>query len=347
MSQSIKENQKDKEPDKKRILTGDRPTGKLHLGHYIGSLQNRLDLQHEYDTFLIIADVQALTTNFEHPEKLSKDVRQVAEDYLASGIDPRETTILVQSLIPEIAELTIFYSMLISVNRLRKNPTIKSEASQYGYKDMSYGFLGYPVSQAADITFCKANLVPVGEDQIPHIELTRKIVRKFNQMYEPVFPEPEAMVSDFPRLVGLDGENKMSKSLDNAIYLSDSEEDVKSKINDAVTDPERIRIDDPGHPEVCTVFAYHKAFNENEVKEIENSCKKGEIGCVECKQKVSKAINNILEPIREKRVEYENHPERIDDILLNGTEAARNTARETICQVREAMKLDYFTGLNT
>ncbi|EDV18614.1 hypothetical protein TRIADDRAFT_34916, partial [Trichoplax adhaerens] len=218
------------EKKKKRILTGDRPTGKLHLGHYVGSLQNRVRLQKEYDTFLIIADVQALTTNFETPEKLSRDVRQVATDYLAVGIDPEVTTIFVQSMVPEIAELTVFYSMIVTVNQLRHNPTIKSEAAQYGYNDMTYGFLGYPVSQAADITFCKANLVPVGEDQLPHIEQTRRIVRKFNNLYAPVFPEPEALVSDIPRLVGLDGKSKMSKSLDNAIYLSDSEEEVNRKV---------------------------------------------------------------------------------------------------------------------
>ena len=326
----------------KRILTGDRPTGKLHLGHYVGSLQNRIELQHEYDTFLIIADVQALTTNFEQPEKLSEDVRQVAKDYLSCGIDPDKTTILVQSLIPEIAELTIYYSMLVSVNQLKRNPTIKSEAGQYGYDDMTYGFLGYPVSQAADITFCKADLVPVGEDQLPHIEQTRKIVRKFNNLYEPVFPEPEALVSNVPRLVGLDGKSKMSKSLDNAIYLNDSKKEVDQKINEAVTDPDRIRIDDPGHPEVCTVFEYHQAFNEEEVSEIEESCRAGEIGCVACKKRLGENINELLEPIRENRIEYENNPERVDDIIMEGTNKAREVARDTMSKVREAMQLNYF-----
>ena len=328
--------------EKKRILTGDRPTGKLHLGHYVGSLQNRVKLQHEYDTFLIIADIQALTTNFESPEQLSGDVLQVAEDYLAVGIDPENTTILVQSLIPELAELTVYFSMIVTVNQLRKNPTIKSEAGHYGYQDLSYGFLGYPVSQAADITFCKADLVPVGEDQVPHIEQTRRIVRKFNQLYQPVFKEPEALVGDFPRLVGLDGENKMSKSLDNAIYLNDSQEDVKSKIREAVTDPERIRIDDPGHPEVCTVFEFHQAFNEKGVSSVEEHCRAGEIGCVECKGHLSSAVNDVLEPIRERRVEYENNPDRVRDILISGTRRAREIARETIAEVKEAMQIDYF-----
>ncbi len=326
----------------KRILTGDRPTGKLHLGHYVGSLKNRVELQDEYDTFLIIADVQALTTNFDRPEKLSEDVRQVARDYLAAGIDPEKTTIFVQSMVPEIAELTVFFSMIVTVNQLRHNPTIKSEAEQYGYKEMSYGFLGYPVSQAADITFCRANLVPVGEDQIPHIEQTRKIVRKFNNMYGEVFPEPEALISDFPRLMGLDGKNKMSKSLNNAIYLSDSQEEVSQKIMQAKTDPARIHKDDPGHPEVCTVFHYHEAFNSDESDEIAEKCRAGTIGCVACKKRLAKKMNLFLDPMRERRKKYLENPELIDEILKKGTEKAREEAAETMKKVRKVMKTDYF-----
>ncbi|MFP4020978.1 MAG: tryptophan--tRNA ligase [Halanaerobium sp.] len=330
--------------NKKRILTGDRPTGKLHLGHYVGSLQNRVELQDEYDTFLIIADVQALTTNFDQPEKLSADVRQVARDYLAAGIDPEKTTIFVQSLVPEIAELTIFYSMIVTVNQLRHNPTIKSEAEQYGYKEMSYGFLGYPVSQAADITFCQANLVPVGEDQIPHIEQTRKIVRKFNNMYGEVFPEPEALISDFPRLMGLDGKNKMSKSLNNAIYLSDNEDEVAQKIMQAKTDPARIHKDDPGHPEVCTVFHYHEAFNTEESDEIAEKCRAGTIGCVACKKRMAKQLNAFLEPMRERRKKYLENPELVDQILMEGTAKAREEAAKTMEKVREVMKINYFNN---
>ncbi|MGM0499537.1 MAG: tryptophan--tRNA ligase [Bacillota bacterium] len=328
----------------KRILTGDRPTGKLHLGHYVGSLQNRVELQNEYDTFLIIADVQALTTNFEKPEQLSEDIRQVARDYLAAGIDPEKTTIFVQSLVPEIAELTIFYSMIVTVNQLRHNPTIKSEAEQYGYKEMSYGFLGYPVSQAADITFCRANLVPVGEDQIPHIEQTRKIVRKFNNMYGEIFPEPEALISDFPRLMGLDGKNKMSKSLNNAIYLSDSKDQVAEKIMKAKTDPARIHKDDPGHPEVCTVFHYHEAFNTEESDEIAEKCRAGTIGCVACKKRMAAKLNDFLAPMRERRKKYLENPELVDQILLKGTEKARKEAAKTMEKVREVMKIDYFNN---
>lgn len=327
----------------KRILTGDRPTGKLHLGHYVGSLKNRVELQDEYDTFLIIADVQALTTNFDRPESLSEDVRQVARDYLAAGIDPEKTTIFVQSMVPEIAELTVFFSMIVTVNQLRHNPTIKSEAEQYGYKEMSYGFLGYPVSQAADITFCRANLVPVGEDQIPHIEQTRKIVRKFNNMYGEVFPEPEALISDFPRLMGLDGKNKMSKSLNNAIFLSDSEEEVSKKVMTAKTDPARIHKDDPGHPEVCTVFHYHEAFNSEESDEIAEKCRAGTIGCVACKRNLAKKLNLFLEPMRERRKKYLENPELVDEILKKGTEKARKEAAETMKKVRNVMKIDYFT----
>ncbi|PUU88282.1 MAG: tryptophanyl-tRNA synthetase [Halanaerobium sp.] len=326
----------------KRILTGDRPTGKLHLGHYVGSLQNRVELQDKYDTFLIIADVQALTTNFDKPEKLSEDVRQVARDYLAAGIDPEKTTIFVQSLVPEIAELTVFYSMIVTVNQLRHNPTIKSEAEQYGYKEMSYGFLGYPVSQAADITFCQANLVPVGEDQIPHIEQTRKIVRKFNNMYGEVFPEPEALISDFPRLMGLDGKNKMSKSLNNAIYLSDSKDEVQQKIMQAKTDPARIHKDDPGHPEVCTVYHYHQAFNSEESDEIAEKCRAGTIGCVACKKRLAEKLNAFLAPMRERRKKYLENPELVDRILMEGTEKAREEAQKTMEKVREVMKIDYF-----
>ncbi len=216
---------------RKRILTGDRPTGKLHLGHYVGSLQNRVALQDKYETFIIIADVQALTTNFDRPEKLKENVINVALDNLSVGLDPNIATLFVQSMIPEIAELTIFYSMFVTVNSLRHNPTIKTEMQQYGYDDMMYGFLGYPVSQTADITFCKADLVPVGEDQLPHMELSRKIVRRFNELYKPVLVEPEALVSRVSRLVGLDGNSKMGKSLNNGIYLSDDAETVRQKIN--------------------------------------------------------------------------------------------------------------------
>jgi len=327
--------------DKKRILTGDRPTGKLHLGHYVGSLRNRVRLQHEYDTYLIIADVQALTTNWESPEQLSRDVREVAKDYLAVGIDPSITTVFVQSMIPSIAELTIFYSMFVPVNVLRHNPTIKTEAAQKGYSEMMYGFLGYPVSQAADITFCKAHLVPVGKDQVPHLELTRKIVRRFNDLYGEILVEPEALVQGL--LVGLDGNAKMSKSLDNAIYLSDPADEIERKVRTAVTDPARIRKDDPGHPEVCTVFTYQKEFAPEFAEELEPACRQGTIGCVECKKRLATTLNALLDPIREKRAYYDAHVDEVDDILKAGTEKANKTGSQTLGQVKDAMKINYFS----
>lgn len=326
--------------EKKRILTGDRPTGKLHLGHYVGSLRNRVRLQNQYETFLIIADVQALTTNWENPDQLGHDVREVAKDYLAVGIDPEITTILVQSMVPQIAELTIFYSMFVPVNVLRHNPTIKTEAAQKGYTDMTYGFLGYPVSQAADITFCKAHLVPVGKDQVPHLELTRKIVRRFNELYGDVLVEPEAMVQGL--LMGLDGNTKMSKSLDNAIYLADPADEVLRKVKTAVTDPARIRKDDPGHPEVCTVFAYQQEFNPAFISELEPACRAGQIGCVECKKRLAGCLNELLDPIRDKRAYYDEHPELVDEILQSGTRRATEVGAATLAQVKDAMKVNYF-----
>lgn len=328
---------------KKRILTGDRPTGPLHLGHYVGSLKNRVKLQHEYDTLCEIADVQMLTTHFERPELLKPTVRTVCLDYLASGIDPEVATIFIQSLVPEIAELTIFFSMIVTVNVLRHNPTIKTEAKQYGFEEaMTYGFLGYPVSQAADITFCKANLVPVGADQMPHIELTRKIVRRFNELYGPTLVEPEGLVGEVGRLPGLDGNTKMSKSLKNCINISDTPEEVAARVSTAVTDPARIHATDPGHPDVCNVFTYQKVFNPDFVPELEQNCKAGAIGCVACKKTLIKALNDLLEPMRERRRKYEQNPDQVNQILQAGTKRARELGRETLADVRRAMKIDYF-----
>jgi tryptophanyl-tRNA synthetase len=328
--------------DKKRILTGDRPTGKLHLGHYVGSVANRVRLQHDYDSYILIADVQALTTNFENPENLSRDTFQIAEDYLAAGIDPSIATICIQSMIPEIHELAAYYSMFTSVNVLRHNPTVKTEAKQHGFSDMPYGFLGYPVSQAADISIFKAHLVPVGEDQIPHLELARKIVRRFNDLYKPVLIEPEILVGEVPRLVGLDGKTKMSKSLNNAIYLSDDTKAISKKVMEAVTDPARIHKNDPGHPEVCTVFEYHKVFNQSEVDQIEADCRQGAIGCVACKKRLAGCLDTLLEPMRERRSQYIQNPNLVKDILMEGTRKAHQVARETMNEVREAMGINYF-----
>lgn len=327
-----------------RVLTGDRTTGKLHLGHYVGSLKSRVELQERYETFVLLADVQALTTHFERPERIKLHLRQVAMDYLAAGIDPNKATIFVQSLIPEIAELTVFYSMFVTVNSLRHNPTIKAEAAEREYKQMYYGFLGYPVSQAADITFCKATLVPVGDDQLPHIEQTRKIVRRFNELYKPVLVEPRALVGEVPRLVGLDGKHKMSKSLGNAISLAAQKAEVDERIHGAFTDPARVRKTDPGHPEVCTVFSYHKVFQPETSYEISEGCRSAAIGCVECKQRLAKQVNAVLEPMRDRRAHYEARPNEIDEILVAGTEKARSIARETMKEVRSAIGIDYQLG---
>jgi tryptophanyl-tRNA synthetase len=327
---------------KKRILTGDRPTSRLHIGHYAGSLENRVKLQHEYETFIIIADVQALTTHFEKPEILERSVYDVTIDNLAVGVDPEVSTFFIQSMIPQIAELTVFYSMLVTVNVLRHNPTIKTEAAQYGYKDLTYGFLGYPVSQAADITFCKAHLVPVGDDQLPHMEVARKLVRRFNSLYRPVLVEPEALLGDAPRLVGTDGNAKMSKSLNNAIFLSDPAEEVSGKVKNAVTDPQRITLKDKGNPGVCTVYKYHSVFNKAEHESICDMCKKASIGCAACKKTLAASINSLLEPIRERRSYYENRPDQVKEILQAGTQKVKTVAQETVDQVREAMSIKYF-----
>ncbi|MPM22433.1 Tryptophan--tRNA ligase 2 [bioreactor metagenome] len=326
----------------KRILTGDRTTGKLHLGHYVGSLQNRVKLQDEYDTFIILADIQALTTHFEQPELINKGIYDVAIDNLSVGLDPNKVTIFLQSKISAIAELTVFYSMLVSVNSLRHNPTIKTEAKQYGYDDLSYGFLGYPVSQTADITFCNADLVPVGEDQIPHIELGRKIVRRFNDLYgngRSIIKEPQALISETPRLIGLDGNSKMGKSLGNAIYLSDTVEEVNKKVKSAVTDKNRISVKDKGNPEICTISKYHKAFNHEEYGNICEMCINASIGCVACKNDLSKKINQLLEPFRERRAYYEENIKEVRDIILTGSQKANMIGNETVDAVKKVMSI--------
>ena len=334
--------------DKKRILTGDRPTGKLHIGHYFGSLKKRLEMQEsgKYDPYILIADVQALTDNFNNPEKVRKNIREVAMDYLSVGIDPKKTTIYIQSMIPEVAELTVFYSNLVTIARLQRNPTVKTEIAQkrdlFG-ESVTYGFLGYPVSQAADITAFEGELVPVGEDQLPLIEQCREIVRKFNSIYGEVLKEPEAVLSSEKRIKGLDGNEKMGKSLGNAIYLSDSEEEITKKVMSAVTDPNRIKKDDLGNPDVCMVAYYHKLFtNPEDVKTVCEECKAGKRGCVACKRQLAKNIIEELKPIREKRKYYEEHPEEVDKILIEGTEKARKTAKQTMKKIKQAMKLDYF-----
>lgn len=331
--------------DKKRILTGDRPTGKMHLGHFVGSLRNRVKLQDSYDQFVMIADVQALTDNFEHPEKVRDSIHEVLLDYLAVGIDPAKTTILIQSMIPEIAELTVFYLNLVTLERVLRNPTVKDEIKQKGFGvNIPAGFVMYPISQAADITVFNASLVPVGEDQLPMIEQTREIVRKFNSLYGEVFVEPEALVGEVKRLPGIDGNTKMGKSLGNSIYLSDLEEELKKKVMSMYTDPNRIHPTDPGKVEGNPVFIYHDVFNPNksEVEDLKARYKEGKVGDIEVKEKLFVALNEFLKPIRERREEFAKDSENLDKILKEGTAKAREVAKETMRKVRHAMKIDYF-----
>lgn len=333
---------------KKRIVTGDRPTGRLHIGHYFGSLKKRVELQNsgEYDQYILIADVQALTDNFNNPEKVSKNVRELAIDYLSCGIDPEKTTIYIQSMISEVAELTVFYSNLVTIARLQRNPTVKTEIAQkrdlFG-ESVTYGFLGYPVSQAADITALEGEFIPVGEDQLPLIEQCREIVRKFNSIYGDVLVEPKEVLSEGKRIKGLDGNEKMGKSLGNAIYLSDSEDEISKKVMGAVTDPARVKKDDKGNPDICMVAYYHKLFTKpDDVKTVCEECRAGTRGCVACKKQLIKNISEELKPIREKRAYYEAHPEIIDKVLIEGTKKAQMTAKEVIKKVKKAMKLNYF-----
>ena len=310
--------------NKKRILTGDRPTGRLHIGHYFGSLKKRVELQEsgEYDPYILIADVQALTDNFNNPEKVRKNVREVAIDYLSVGIDPKKTTIYIQSMIPEVAELTVFYSNLVTIARLQRNPTVKTEIAQkreiFG-ESVTYGFLGYPL-----------------------IEQCREIVRKFNSIYGDVLIEPKAVLSKEKRIKGLDGNEKMGKSLGNAIYLSDSDEEIARKVMSAVTDPKRIKKDDLGNPDVCMVAYYHNLFTKPEdVKTVCEECKLGKRGCVACKKQLAQNIIEELRPIREKRAYYEEHPEEVDRILMEGTKKAQEEAKATMKTIKKAMMLDY------
>ena len=332
--------------DKKRILTGDRPTGRLHIGHYFGSLRNRVKLQDEYDTYILIADVQALTDNFNNPEKVRKNVREVLIDYLSVGIDPEKATIYLQSMVPETAELTVFYSNLVTIARLERNPTVKTELAQkrevFG-ESVTYGFLGYPVSQAADITIMDGTIVPAGEDQEPLVEQCREIVRKFNSIYGDVLREPKILLSKEKRIKGLDGNEKMGKSLGNAIYISDSPEEITRKVMSAVTDPNRIKKETKGNPDICMVSYYHNLFSTpEECKAVCEECRAGKRGCVACKKQLASNIIEFLRPMREKRAYYEAHPEIIDKILIEGTKKAKEEAKKNMKKIKKAMKLDYF-----
>lgn len=332
---------------KKTILTGIRPTGNLHLGHYFGATKNWVLLQDEYNSYIEIADVQALTDNFNDPKKVRQNVRELAIDLLSVGIDPKKATIFIQSQIPEIAELTVFYSNLVTMARLYRNPTVKTEIAQkkaiFGNdgESVTYGFVGYPVSQAADITAFSGELIPVGEDQLPLIEQCREIVRKFNNIYGPTLIEPEPLLSSNPRIKGLDGNDKMGKSLGNAIYLADSEETISKKIMSAVTDTNKIRKDDPADPDKCMVYYYHKLIQNPALDTVCSECKEGKRGCVQCKKELINHMNQFLAPIREKRKYYEEHPDEVEKILKDGTKIAKEKAEEVMKHVKSAMMIDY------
>ncbi|BCM89580.1 tryptophan--tRNA ligase 2 [Abditibacteriota bacterium] len=338
---------------KKTILTGDRPTGKLHLGHYIGSLQNRVKLQDEYETFVLLADVQALTDNAHQPEILQQNIFEVALDYMAVGLDPQKCAFVIQSQIPEIAELTMFYMNLVTVAHVEKNPTVKTEIAQKGFgESLPLGFFCYPVSQAADITAFGAHLVPVGADQAPMIELCRDIAERFNRQYGETLVVPEAMYAQFGRLPGTDGAAKMSKTIGNTINLSDDEKTVSQKVMGMFTDPNRLTGKEPGNVEGNPVFTYHDAFNPDkvrvaELKELyraggENEKGKPILGDVTVKRELATALNEFLGPIREKRAELEKTPDFVWDVLRDGTARGKARAAETMAKVRESMKIAYF-----
>ena len=335
--------------DKKIILTGDRPTGKLHLGHYIGSLKNRVELQNKYEQYILVADVQALTDNAENPEKVRDNVIELLLDYLSVGIDPSKTTICIQSMIPAIAELTVFYLNLVTLSRIERNPTVKQELKLRKFEGgIPCGFLTYPVSQAADITAFGANLVPAGEDQSPMIEQTREIVRKFNSIYDEILVEPEIMLSKTPRLVGTDGKNKMSKSLGNTIYLSDSADEIEKKVMRMFTDPNHLNINDPGDTKNNPVFIYLDAFGED--KEKINSMKahyeKGGLGDVVVKRYLNEVLQNLLAPIRAKREKLKENIDDVYRVAFEGTEKAKLLTEATLKKLKKAMKIDYYSLLS-
>jgi len=326
---------------KKRILSGMRPTGPLHLGNLLGALANWVKLQDEYECFYFIADWHALTSDYEDTAQVHAYTREIIIDWLSAGLTPEKSTFFVQSQIKEHAELFLILGMITPVSWLERNPTYKEQIDQISNKDLSnFGFLGYPILQAADIIMYKPYGVPVGVDQAPHVEITREIARRFNHFYGNVFPEPELILTETPKILGID-RRKMSKSYDNAIFLSETPEQISAKVSRMITDPQRARRSDPGNPEVCNVFDFHKLYTRaEEVKEIDRDCRQAKIGCVECKKKMAQYLSKALEPIREKRAYYEARPERVEEIISDGCDKARKTARTTMESVRDAIKIN-------
>jgi tryptophanyl-tRNA synthetase len=326
---------------KKRLLTGDRPTGRLHLGHWVGSLSNRVRLQEEYECFFLIADLHSLTTDYEHPGKVRENVRELVLDYLSAGIDPGKSTIYLQSAIPEVTELFALFTMLVSVSRLQRVPSLKDVMRDLKIRQASLGLLSYPVLQAADIMMVRAHIVPVGEDQASHLEVTREIARRFNRLYGHIFPVPATIIGEVPVLPGTDGHTKMSKSLGNAIFLSDDAETVTRKVSQMYTDPTRIHATDPGHVEGNPVFTYYDAFDpdQEEVEELKRLYRLGRVGDVQVKKRLAEVLNTFLEPIRERRAALTRQGQKLDGIVHRGTARAREEAQQTLALVKDAMGL--------
>ena len=329
---------------RKRILTGDRPTGPLHVGNYVGTLANRVKLQDEYETFLLVADHHMLTTRLQDLGEIEQNIRDDVIDNLAVGVDPEKVTYLLQSLVPQIPELHLYFSMLVSVPRAQRIPTLKDQLRDHGLKEPTYGLLGYPILQAADILVVKGDVVPVGKDQESHIELTREIARKFNDLYAPVFPEPRSLIPDVGVLPGTDGREKMGKSLGNAIYFADDPKTVAKKVKSMYTDPKRIRATDPGTVEGNPVFVYLDTFDPDkaEVEDLKRRYREGTVADVEVKSRLLAVLEDFLAPIRERRKELAARPRLVDELLSAGSERGRREAAETLREVRHAMKLDYF-----
>ncbi len=325
---------------KKRVLSGMQPSGMLHLGNLLGALENWKRLQEQYESYFCVADWHALSTNYADTGRIREYIREMLINWLAVGLDPEKCTLFIQSRVPEHAVLHLLLSMIVPIPWLERNPTYKEQQQELSSRDLTtYGFLGYPVLQAADILIYKAHFVPVGVDQLPHIELTREIARRFNSLYKEVFPVPEALLAEVPKLPGTDG-RKMSKSYNNAIYLSDPEPVVREKIRTMVTDPARKRRQDPGNPDVCPVFDYHKIYSSQAVIDrVNRECRTAEIGCIDCKKLMADALIPRLIPIWDKRKELLDHPDRVEDVVNAGTHKAQKAARETLEEVKEAMKI--------
>ena len=324
----------------KRVVSGIRATGQLHIGHLVGALQNYLKLQEEYQSFFFIADLHALTTNYEHTEMLKGNRVEVMLDMLSVGLDPQKCTLFVQSEVPEHTYLHLLLSMIVPIPWVERNPTVKEMIRDLNLKEnASYGLLGYPILMTTDIIIYKAHYVPVGKDQLPHLEISREIVRRFNGLYGELFVEPQAMLTEFPYLPGVDG-RKMSKSLDNDIKIADSQEQTTKKIVSAVTDPQKVRLHDKGHPDICTVFTYQKVFNKEESEEIKKDCKSGALGCVACKKRLAAKLNDSLKDIRAKRMELNNNIKNVEETFTEGSKKARSIATKTLEEAMSLMKID-------